>query len=368
MIKDIIVILLFGAYKKKVQNMKRNRRGGVSPPAVRVGKPNPPGLGTDYENSVAVTRFLNMSLLFCIVLLSILGCGEEGLIDPHGEVELSPLSNEGFQAADFPTNNGSAWTYRNVGFGLYNAGQEEAIQALLEETFTIRIEGTRDISGLTHRQATVSEIKAIVRTDRGDEERVFRAPVDHLSANARYYRIDSDFLDVDLPLYATYFHNTPQTYTESAFDVYVFFLDNPVLHQKHFPPRLIWDFPLQIGKEWTVFETKTSPPHRVVRRVVDANVSITVPAGSYNNAYLVEEEIVGLSQLPALKVSDDFETLENARYEPAKYWVVPNLGVVKYQYTYLLTERELTDGVFVNLLFSGDFELSDFDLPDDSLR
>ena len=45
-----------GSYKKKVQNIKRNRRGGVSPPAVRVGFPNP------YENSVAVALILNMSV------------------------------------------------------------------------------------------------------------------------------------------------------------------------------------------------------------------------------------------------------------------------------------------------------------------
>ena len=302
------------------------------------------------------------------VLLSILGCGEEGLIDPHGEVELSPFSGEGLQASSFPTNNGSAWTYLNVGLGLYNPGQEEAVLDLQEETFTIRIEGTRDISGFTHRQATVSEIRAIVLTERGEEERFFRAAVDHLSANARYYRIDSDFLDFDLPLFATYFLKTPQAYIESAFDVFVSFLDSPVLHQKHFPQRLLWDFPLQIGKAWTVFETKTLPAHRVIRRVIDANVSVTVPAGSYNNAYLVEEEIAGLSQLPALKLSDDFQTLEEANYEPARYWVVPNVGIVKYQYTYLLTDRMLTNGVVVNILFSGDFELSQFELPDDNSR
>ena len=347
MTKNTVVIFL-GSYQKKVQNAKRNRVFFlVSERTAKLG---------------FFTLFLNMSLLFFIVLLSFLGCGEEGLIDPHGEVELSPPSSEGFQAADYPTSNGSAWTYLNVGFGLYNPGEGEVIEALLEETFTIRIEGTRDISGFTHRQATVSEIKSIVRTDRGEEERVFRAAVDHLSTNARYFRIDSDFLDFDLPLYATYFRNTPQTYTESAFDVYISFLDNPVLHQKHFPPRLIWNFPLQVGKAWIVFETKTSPVHQVVRRVVGADVSITVPAGTYDNAYLVEEEIVGLSQLPALKFSADFERLENARYEPAKYWVVPNLGVVKYQYNYLVTQEG------VNLLFSGDFELSDVELPADNSR
>ena len=315
-----------------------------------------------------MTKNTIVIFLFSFILSSILGCGEEGLIDPHGEVELSPASTEGFQASDFPTNNGSAWTYRNVGFGLYDPGQGETVLDLKEETFTIRIEGTRDIGGFTHRQATVSEIRAIVLTENGEEERFFRAAVDHLSANARYYRFDADFLDFDLPLFATYFLKTPQAYTESAFDVFVSFLDTPVLHQKHFPPRLLWDFPLQIGKEWTVFETKTSPVHQVVRRVIDANVSVTVPAGSYNNAYLVEEEIIGLSQLPALKLSNDFQSLGAGNYEPAKYWVVPDIGVVKYQYTYLLTDRELTSGAGVNLLFSGDFELSQLELPDDNSR
>lgn len=301
--------------------------------------------------------------IFAFLLLSILGCGEEGLIDPHGEVELSPSASEGFQASDFPTNNGSAWTYLNVGLAISNLGQGETLE---EETFTIRIEDTRDISGFTHRQATISEIRAVVLTDRGSEERFFRAAVDYLSANARYFRIDSDFLDVDLPIFATYFLKTPQAYTESAFDVYVSFLGNPVLHQKHFPSRLLWDFPLQIGKEWTVFETKTTPVHRVSRRVIDANVSVTVPAGSYNNAYLVEEEIVDLSQLPALKVSNDLQTLEPTDYEPAKYWVVPNVGVVKYQYIYILTQRELPNGSPVNIIASGGFELIQFELPDDS--
>ena len=303
--------------------------------------------------------------LFSFILLFLLSCGEEGLIDPHGEVDIVPPSSAGFQASDFPTNNGSAWTYLNVGLAISNFEEGETVE---EETFTIRIEDTRDISGFTHRQATVSEIRAVVVTGQGSEERFFRAAVDYLSANARYFRFDSDFLDIDLPIFATYFSKTPQAYIESAFDVYVSFLSNPVLHQKHFPPRLLWDFPLQIGKEWTVFETKTTPVHRVIRRVIAANVSVTVPAGSFNNAYLVEEEIVDLSPLPALKVSDDFQTLEVADYEPAKYWVVPDVGVVKYQYIYILTQRELPNGAIANIIFPADFELVEFELPDDNSR
>ena len=302
--------------------------------------------------------------IFSFLLLSSLGCGEEGLIDPHGEVEFSPSVSAGFQASEFPTNNGSAWTYLSVGLRLYNPSQDAAIFALLGETFTIRIEGVRDINGRTHRRATVSEISGNVLTENGEEARVFRIPVDHLTANALYYRFDSDFWGIDAPIAGTYFLKTAQAYTESAFDV----LNTSVPPQKHFPPRLLWDFPLQIEKEWTVFETKTSPGYQVIRRVINANVSVTVPAGSYNNAYLVEEEIVGLSQLPARKLSDDFQRWEAARYEPAKYWVVPNVGVVKYQYTYLLTDRELPDGTVANLLFSADFELSQVELPDDHSR
>ena len=301
---------------------------------------------------------------FSFLLLSILSCDEEGLIDPHGEVDFSPSISGGFQASEFPTNNGSAWTYLSVGLRPYNLDQEVDILWLLGETFTIRIEGVRDINGLTHRRATVGEINGDVIAGGGAETSTFRLPVDHLTANALYYRFDSDFEDVDLPIRATYFLKTPRAYTESAFDAF----NNAWPTQTHFPPRLLWDFPLQVGQEWTVFETKAAPVRRVVRRVINANVSVTVPVGSFHNAYLVEEEIVGLSQLPAQKISDDLQRWEEGRYEPAKYWVVPNVGVVKYQYTYLLTNRVFPDGTVVNLLFSGDFELSDFELPNDNSR
>ena len=320
------------------------------------------------EGLFKVIKNIIVTSIFSVVLLSILSCGEEGLIDPHGEVEFSPSVSAGFQASEFPTNNGSAWTYLNVGTKLYNPGQGEVILKLLEETFTIRIEGIRDINGFTNRQATISEIRAIVLAESTvfnqqggeervvqEEERIFRETVNHLSANGFYFRVDSNFLGVDFPLSATYFSRTPQAYTESAFDAYVFVPNNPVMHQKHFPPRLLWDFPLQLGKEWTVFETQTLPSHRVVRRVVDIYASVTVPAGSYDNAYLVEEEIVGLSELSEAQL-----------YKPAKYWVVPNVGVVKYQYNY--PDWTLMNRFGVYLALSRDFELRHFELPVDLSR
>ncbi len=271
-------------------------------------------------------------LISFVIICSVMSCGEDGVIDLHGDVEIPAPSSEGFQAVDFPTNSGSAWAYVNVS---------------TEREFTLRIEDTRDIEGFTHRQMTVSELRP------RQPDSVNREPIDHLSANALYLRIDSTFLNFALPIFATYFLKTPQSYVESAFDVFLPGFDNPVLHQKHFPSRLIWDFPLRVGKEWIVFENKTLPATRVVRRVIDANVPVTVPAGSYT-AYVIEEEIVGLSREDAVKLPD----LEPAQYEPAKYWVVPNIGVVKYEYTFLATDQQMT-----TLLTSVTFELKQSELP-----
>ena len=148
------------------------------------------------------------TLLICLAI-SLSGCGEDGLLDPHGDVDVQPLSTEGFQAVDFPTTNGSAWTYANVDTG---------------QTFTARIEGTRDISGFTHRQMTIGELRPPFANG------VNRDAVDHLTANALYFRIDSDFFEFPLPVSATYFLKTPQAYIESAFDAYIGFLDNPIFH------------------------------------------------------------------------------------------------------------------------------------------
>ncbi|MBI1930726.1 hypothetical protein HYR99_41580 [Candidatus Poribacteria bacterium] len=264
---------------------------------------------------VALVPTLCVGML-AFVILSLLGCGEDGLISPHGEVDTPPPSSEGLRAVDFPTNSGSAWTYVSV-----ETGQE----------FTLRIEGTRDIEGFTNRQMTVSEIRPT------PPDSLNRAAIDHLSANGLYFRIDSDFINFALPLFATYFVKTPQAYNESAFDAYISFLDNPVLHQNHFPLRRIWDFPLKVGKEWIVFEKTTLPASRVIRRVIASNVPVTVPAGSYD-AYGVEEEIVGIEGVePSRDAPDQLPFIP-----PARYWVVPNVGVVKYQYIQFVSVEQPT--------------------------
>ena len=274
-------------------------------------------------------------VLFSCLLLFTASCGEEGLIDPHGDVDDIPPSSEGLGALEFPTNNGSAWSYVNV-----ETGQE----------FTLRIENTREVEGLTHRQMTISEIEIP-----GDPDSVSRDAVDHLSANAVYF-YQSDIRIVQ-PIFATYFLKTPQDQIESAFDVS---LPTRVLHLKHFTPYRLWDFPLKKSKMWTVVEKVTEPTVLVIRRVVDEGVPVAVPDGNYD-AYLVEEEIVGLSEETAVRQSDaDPSQLEVARYEPAKYWVVPDVGVVKYEYNQMIPVTVNQEQMYLLRLFT--FELKEKEL------
>lgn len=42
------------------------------------------------------------------LLLILCSCGDEGLVDPHGETTLPPPETTGFHAVDFPTATGTA--------------------------------------------------------------------------------------------------------------------------------------------------------------------------------------------------------------------------------------------------------------------
>ena len=275
--------------------------------------------------------------LLGFLLLFTQSCGEEGLIDPHGDVDDSLPSSEGLHAVDFPTNNGSAWSYVNLDNG---------------EEFTLRIENTREVGGLTHRQVTISELGIP-----GDPDSVSRKAIDHLSANAVYFFQSSIRIEGPNFVFATYILKTSQAQIESAYDVIT---PSRVLHLKHFTPYRLWDFPLTKGKAWTVLEKTTEPTVHVIRRVLDEDVPVKVSDGDYD-AYLVEEEIVGLSGEKAVKLSTtDPSQLETARYEPAKYWVVPNVGVVKYQYNQMIPV--IVNQELIYLLRSFTFELIDKEL------
>ena len=134
------------------------------------------------------------------LLLFLCSCGDEGLIDPYPEISL-PKPQGKLYATDIPTDTGSAWTYINVD---------------TDQEFTLRVEGTRDVSGTTHRQMTVSEMSSV------EDDQFNWQAVDHLVANAFYLRFDTEFVDVfPFPIFATYFSKTPQALVESAFDIFV---------------------------------------------------------------------------------------------------------------------------------------------------
>ena len=255
------------------------------------------------------------AILIILFFLFFVGCGDEGLVDPHGETTLPPPETTGFHAVDFPTATGSAWTYINV-----DTNQE----------FTVRVEGTRDISGTTHRQMTISALT----TEKPDEFTL--EAVDHLSANAYYLRLDTEFHEgFPYPLLATYFFKTPQALIESAFDI-VLPIDNPIFHQKHFPPRRLLDFPLEVGKEWVVFEKTIGIPVTVTRYVAGKNEQVTVPAGSYTT-YVVHEEVV---------YGDSPEPSAFLISPPAIYWIAPSVGIVQYRYSRYRATAELFSQTF----------------------
>lgn len=241
--------------------------------------------------------------IIILLLLFLVSCGEEGLIDPHGKTKLPHPDTVGaFNAIDFPTDTGSAWTYINVD---------------TKQEFTIRVGSTRDISGTTHRQMALSEISLIEPEE--DNLLIF----DHLAANAYYFRFfETDFYPGTPPILATYFIKTPQALVESAYDAFLS-SQNPVFHQKHFPPRRLWDFPLEVGKEWVVFEKTAGIPVSVTRFVADKDVQITVPAGTYSTYVVYEEVVYGVSDDPTIRLISP----------PAVYWVAPSVGVVQYRFS-----------------------------------
>jgi len=250
--------------------------------------------------------------LIIFSLIWFYGCGDEGLIDPHGQNTLpTPKTTGTLRAIDFPTDTGSAWTYINID---------------TDQEFTLRIEGTRDISGTTHRQMTISEMTPSTPDQFNWET------VDHLTANAFYFRAGTEFLDIfPFPISATYFSKTPRALVESAFDV---FLPAPqsgvtTYHGKHFPPRQLWNFPLELGKQWIVFEKKTGIPATATRYVVETDVEITVPAGSYIT-YVVHEEV---------SYADSEASSIFLISPPAIYWIAPSVGIVRYRYSrYRITD------------------------------
>ncbi len=241
--------------------------------------------------------FATLLLIICFI-----GCGENGIFDVDWD-ETPPEKPSGLSVLEFPTKNGSAWEYVDA------AGK----------TYTLNIDGIKSINGVTNRilENTAGKENAPEGESAEADKKV--AIADFYAANALYFRFKGVFVPEPFPISATYFVKTADSYIESAFDAYIEFWEEPIWHLKHFPTGKLWEFPLQVDAEWEVFQN-AFPEIMTKRKVVEDKVKVTVPAGTYDNAYLVEEHAFSGGGQPMLE-------------KPNRYWVVPDVGVVKYEYT-----------------------------------
>jgi hypothetical protein len=230
-----------------------------------------------------------LCLASCVLCLVNAGCGEGS---PFEDQDSVPAEIPGsLLALHFPTANGCSWTY---------------ISADGEHSHTAKISGTRNIGGFAAR----------VMEDDSD------IPVDHL---ASLY---------GLPIRESLFTKDMDVYTEHGFELWSATWDD-TFFQRNSPKRILWSFPLYAGKEWIVSESRAIS-EIVSRKVVSDNGILSVPAGTFKNVYYVEEYV---------SIAD----IEGGEDMVNKYWLAPDVGVVKYEYVdYLSNTTKI-------------YELSDFE-------
>ena len=225
------------------------------------------------------------TLCFALCAITILGCGEGSPFEPQDNV---PVEIPGaFLARHFPTADGSSWEY------ISDDGQH---------TYTAKINGTRNIGGSAVRiQETDSEI-----------------PVSQLGM---FY---------GFPIRNSFFIKDLDSYTEHAFDLWLASADDTFL-QRNSPKRVLWSFPLYVGKEeWIVSKSLTVPEISYTRKVISDNGVVAVPAGAFTNVYYVEEYAL-FADLPP-----DVEIL------PSKYWLAPDVGIIRYEYSDPIFDTTIT--------------------------
>ena len=215
-----------------------------------------------------VTRSVIFLSLICLILSS--GCGENSPLDHQDSFPQVPAGS--LTALQFPTGNGCRWKYQ-----LVNGNH----------SYTLEISGTKNMGGDTVR---------ILKNDS-------LVPIDQI-ASLYSYPVSSSFFKKDL-----------DSYKEYAYDLLLSTDQNYTI--KNIPKRVVWEFPLYVGKEWEVGKTQTII---YTRKVISSKNTLGMPAGTFDNVYYVEE----YANIPE---SSDF-TLP-----PNKYWLVPYIGVIKYEYT-----------------------------------
>jgi hypothetical protein len=246
----------------------------------RAGEPESrlSGSLTFWTHPASSIQYLASIILLCVIII---GCGEESPFESQDSV---PTETPGaLSALHFPTADGCTWEY---------------ISADGSHAYTAKVAGTKNIGGFA---AKVVENRLDVSSDIPLD-----VPVDYLSSLYGF------------PVHASFFTKDLNSYTEHAFDLWLDVLSD-TFFQRNSPKRVLWSFPLYEGKEWIVSKSRFVPEITYTRKVVSSNGVLTVPAGTFENVYCVEE-YASIADLPT------------EEEEPNKYWLAPDVGVIKYEY------------------------------------
>jgi hypothetical protein len=294
-------------------------------------------------------------LVSCVLILVFSGCGDESPFESQDTVPDFPPGS--LLALNFPTAEGCSWTY-------FSADRDYA--------YTAKVAGTRNLSGVAARiMENRLELVLLFSIDLKfqsdlDEEIIslglfqeFENNEFALSGNAEVsiekkggewliddrvnkqkylVKKDEDKLNIygvlqdysltapvdyfssmiGFPIHNSFFTKDVDSYTEYAYELWLDVLDD-TFFQRNSPKRILWSFPLYVGKEWTVSKSRSEPEITYTRKVVADKGVLTVPAGTFEDVYYVEEyvSIAG------------FMTGEEAS---SKYWIAPDVGVIKYEY------------------------------------
>ncbi len=304
------------------------------------------------RHSSLVTRY---SLLVTILYLVFSGCEDKSPLESQDTVPDFPPGS--LLALHFPTAEGCSWTYFSADRGF---------------AYTARVAGTRNLSGVATRiMENRLELVLLFTTDLKfqsdlDEEIISPGLLQELEnngfalsgnaevsiegkgskwliddrANKQEYlvREDEGKLNVygvlqdypltapvdyfssmiGFPIHDSFFTKDVDSYTEYAYELWLDVLDD-TFFQRNSPRRILWSFPLYVGKEWTVSKSRSEPEITYTRRVVSDNGVLTVPAGTFEDVYYVEEYV-------------DIAGFTTGEEEPSKHWLAPDVGVIKYEY------------------------------------
>ncbi len=208
----------------------------------------------------------------CAIL--VIGCDEGSPFEPQNS---TPSEIPGsLSALHFPTADGCSWEYVAADGG---------------HMYTAKIAGTRNVGGFAAK---------ILRSDS-------ETPVSFIGSLYGF------------PIRSIFFTKDLGSYTEHAFELWLATLGD-TFFQRNSPKRVLWSFPLYAGKEWIVWKPRVVPDITYTRKVVSGDDVITVPAGTFQGVFYIEE-YASAADLPG------------GEETTGKYWLAPDVGIIKHEFT-----------------------------------